>query len=222
MNELKDKIDGNIKFVFQPAEELSGGAEKMIAERILENPKVNMAFTLDIQDGLPKCIASIKVGSMMASLNDFMVTIKRKGGHASKPKNALDPVIVVGEILMGIQTIRSRMISTFKLLVISCTMLKSGDATNVIPNEASIGGIVRTLDLEVRIQVLKLIERMVGEIAKAHGEIYEFEYNKYYPILINDKKVSEILIGEAKKILGEESYKDMEIPSMGVKDFVYF
>lgn len=81
---------------------------------------------------------------------------------------------------------------------------------------------VRTLDLEVREEAPKLIERMVDGIMKAYGATYEFEYNKYYPILINDKKVSEILIGEAKKILGEESYKDMEIPSMGVKDFVYF
>ena len=222
LNELKDEIDGNIKFAFQPAEELSGGAEKMIAEGILENPKVDMAFALHVQGGLPEGIASMKVGPMMASPDDFMITIKGKGGHASKPENAIDPVIIVGEILIGIQTIRSRMISTFKPLVISCTMLKAGDATNVIPSEASIGGTVRTLNLDVREEAPKLIERMVDGITKAHGATYEFEYNKYYPILINDEKASEILINSAKKILGEESYRDMEIPSMGAEDFAYF
>lgn len=222
LNELKTEIEGNIKFAFQPGEEKSGGAEKMIKDGILENPRVDMAFGLHLWGPQKEKMVSTIEGPMMASPDEFSIKIIGKGGHASMPELTIDPIVISAQIILALQNIKSRMISTFSPLVLTCSVLKAGEAFNVIPNDAVINGTVRTLDKEIREKIPYEMEKIIKGITEAYGADYKFEYNKYYPILINDTSAVEIFKKSSKKILGEENYKDLEKPVMGGEDFSYF
>lgn len=222
LNELKSEICGNVKFAFQPGEERSGGAEKMINEGLLENPKVDMAFGLHLWGPIKEGIVSSMPGPMMASPDEFTITITGKGGHASAPELCIDPVVIGAQVVLGLQTIKSRMISTFSPLVITCSVIKAGEAFNVIPQDVVIKGTVRTLDKELREKVPTLMEKIIKGITEAYDATYELDYRKYYPILINDEKAVKILEKSAKKIFGENKYVPLENPIMGAEDFAYF
>lgn len=222
INELKSELEGNVKFAFQPGEERSGGAEKMINEGILENPRVDMTFGLHLWGTQEKKKVSTISGPMMASPDEFEIKIIGKGGHASAPEYCIDPVVIAAQVILGLQTIRSRAISTFKPLVLTCAVVEAGVAFNVIPSEVTIKGTVRTLDKDLRDEVPKLMEKIIGGITSAYDATFDLYYNKYYPILVNDYNATEILRKSMKKIVGEENYIEMETPIMGGEDFSYF
>ena len=222
INDLKNELEGNVKFAFQPGEERSGGAEKMIQEGLLENPKVDMAFGLHLWGPSKEGKVSTIVGPMMASPDEFSIEIVGKGGHASAPELSIDPIVIAAQVVLGLQTIKSRMISTFSPLVITCSVIKSGEAFNVIPNDVVIKGTVRTLDRELRDKVPSIMEQIIGGITSAYGATFKLDYNKYYPILVNDEKAVNILKDSAEKILGKENCENLEKQVMGGEDFSYF
>lgn len=222
LNELKSEIEGNVKFAFQPGEERSGGAKKMIEAGILENPKVDMAYGIHLWGPMKEGVVSMIEGPSMASPDEFKIKIVGKGGHASAPELSVDPVVIAAQVVIGLQSIRSRIISTFTPFVLTCSCINAGDAFNVIPNEVTIIGTVRTLDKEVRDKVPHLMEQIIGGITQAYGATFELEYDKYYPILINDKKATEIFSESAKKIVGDSKYIPLEKPIMGGEDFSFF
>lgn len=222
INDLKGELEGNVKFAFQPGEERSGGAEKMIEAGILENPKVDMTFGLHLWGTHEEKKVTTISGPMMASPDEFEIKIVGKGGHASAPEYCIDPVVIAAQVVLGLQTIRSRAVSTFKPLVLTCAVIEAGSAFNVIPSEVTIKGTVRTLDKELRDEVPKLMEQIIGGITAAYGATFDLYYNKYYPILVNDHDAAEIMRGAMKKVVGEENYTEMENPIMGGEDFSYF
>ena len=158
----------------------------------------------------------------MASPDEFSIEIVGKGGHASAPELSIDPIVIAAQVVLGLQTIKSRMISTFSPLVITCSVIKSGEAFNVIPNDVVIKGTVRTLDRELRDKVPSIMEQIIGGITSAYGATFKLDYNKYYPILVNDEKAVNILKDSAEKILGKENCENLEKPVMGGEDFSYF
>ncbi len=222
INDLRDELEGNVKFAFQPGEERSGGAEKMIQEGLLKNPQVDMAFGLHLWGPLKENKLATMAGPMMASPDEFSIIIKGKGGHASAPELSIDPVVIAAQVVLGLQTIRSRMVSTFSPLVLTCSVIQAGEAFNVIPNDVVIKGTVRTLDKELRDRVPLIMEQIIGGIVSAYGADFNLSYNKYYPILINDSEATEVLKKSAIKILGEENFENLENPVMGGEDFSYF
>ena len=222
INDLRGELEGNVKFAFQPGEERSGGAEKMIQEGILKNPEVNMAFGLHLWGPLKEDRITMMTGPMMASPDEFSITITGKGGHASAPELSIDPVVIAAQVVLGLQSIRSRMVSTFSPLVVTCSVIKAGEAFNVIPNDVVIKGTVRTLDKDLRDKVPLMMEQIIRGITSAYGANFSLNYNKYYPTLINDDEAVGILRESAIKILGEENYEELENPVMGGEDFSYF
>ena len=222
INDLKEELEGNVKFAFQPGEERSGGAEKMIEEGILENPKVDMAFGLHLWGTMKEKKGTTIVGPMMASPDEFTIKIIGKGGHASAPEYCVDPVVIAAQVVLGLQTIKSRLISTFKPLVLTCSVIEAGTAFNVIPSDVTIKGTVRTLDKDLRAEIPKMMEQIISGITTAYDAKYEFIYDKYYPILINDENATNIMRNSLMKIMGEENYVEMENPIMGGEDFAYF
>lgn len=222
INDLKEKLEGNVKFAFQPGEEQSGGAEKMIEEGILENPKVDMAFGLHLWGTMEEKKGTTIVGPMMASPDEFTIKIIGKGGHASAPEYCVDPIVIAAQVVLGLQTIKSRFISTFKPLVLTCSVIEAGTAFNVIPSDVAIKGTVRTLDKDLRNEIPKIMEQIISGITAAYNAKYEFIYDKYYPILVNDENATNIMRNSLKKIMGEDNYIEMENPIMGGEDFAYF
>ena len=222
LNELKDEISGNIKLIFQPAEENLGGAKPMIEEGILENPKVDAAFGLHVWGPLQEGKAATIKGPMMAAPDNIRIKLIGKGGHASMPNELIDPVLMASEVILNLQTIVSRKVDPLSPMVISCCSIHGGSAQNVIPNEVEIKGTVRTLNSDVREKAPVFIEQALKGITSIYNGSYEFDYILGYPPLVNEEKATEMLINSTEKILGEGNVEIMAKPVMGGEDFAYF
>ena len=222
LNEIKDELHGNVKLVFQPAEEVEGGALPMINDGVLENPKVDAIFGGHLWGSVEAGKVTVKHGAMMASPDIFTVKIIGKGGHGGVPHATVDPVPMMAQVINAFQTIVSRKNDPTNPLVISCCNVHSGECHNAIPTEAIIQGTVRTLNEETRTWAEKTMEQFVKGIVEPQGASYEFEFIRQFPPLINDKEATDVLEVAAKKIVGDENVYELPTPSMGGEDFAFF
>ena len=222
LNELKDNLHGNVKLVFQPAEERDGGALPMIEEGVLENPKVDAAFAAHLWGYLNEGEVHLKEGPMMASPDIFNIKVIGKGGHGAVPQESIDPIVITCQIVNSLQTIVSRKINPLDPVVITCGRIQGGDCHNVIPNEVELEGTIRTFNEETRNWVPKVMEDLIGGITTSQGAAYEFKYEPKYPALINDKYMTSFAKESLKKVVGEENVFDLKEPNMGGEDFAYF
>lgn len=222
LNELKDNLYGNVKLVFQPAEEREGGALPMIEEGVLENPKVDAAFAAHLWGYLKEGEAHLKEGPMMASPDIFNIKVIGKGGHGALPQESIDPIVITCQIVNSLQTIVSRKINPLDPVVVTCGKIQGGDSHNVIPNEVELEGTIRTFNEETRKLVPRIIEDLVNGITTSQGAAYEFKYESKYPALINDKDMTNFAKESLKKVLGEKNVFNLKEPNMGGEDFAYF
>lgn len=222
LNDLKDEIAGNVKLVFQPAEEGPGGADPMIKAGILENPKVDAAFGCHIWLACKAGQIMIKDGDMMSHTTSFDIMIQGVGGHGSQPEKTIDPIIIGSQIIINFQNIISRNISTLKPAVLSCCTIKAGEACNVIPDKLIIKGTIRTFDEELTNEIVDRMENIIKGITSSYGASYVFDVNRMYPALKNDHEMFELSKKTLGKIVGEENVIVMEEPLMGSEDFSYF
>ena len=222
LNELKDNLHGNVKLVFQPAEERDGGALPMIEEGVLENPKVDAAFAAHLWGYLNEGEVHLKEGPMMASPDIFNIKVIGKGGHGAVPHESIDPIVITCQIVNSLQTIVSRKINPLDPVVITCGRIQGGDCHNVIPNEVELEGTIRTFNEETRNWVPKVMEDLIRGITTSQGAAYEFKYEPKYPALINDKYMTSFAKESLKKVVGEENVFDLKEPNMGGEDFAYF
>lgn len=222
LNEIKDELHGNVKLIFQPAEEVEGGALPMIKEGVLENPKVDAVFGGHLWGSIEEGKVAVKHGAMMASPDIFTIKINGKGGHAGVPHASVDPVPIMAQVITALQTIVSRKNDPTNPLVISCCNVHSGECHNAIPTEALIQGTVRTLNNDTRDFAEETIEKFVKGIVESQGASYEFEFIRQFPPLVNDKNMADVLEKAAKKIVGDENVFELATPSMGGEDFAFY
>ena len=222
LNEIKDELHGNVKLIFQPAEEVEGGALPMIKEGVLENPKVDAVFGGHLWGSIEEGKVAVKHGAMMASPDIFTIKIHGKGGHAGGPHARVDPVPIMAQVRTALQTIVSRKNDPTNPLVISCCNVHSGECHNAIPTEALIQGTVRTLNNDTRDFAEETIEKFVKGIVESQGASYEFEFIRQFPPLVNDKNMADVLEKSAKKIVGDENVFELATPSMGGEDFAFY
>lgn len=222
LNELKDELKGNVKLIFQPAEEGPGGAMPMIEEGILENPKVDVAFGCHLWPAYKGGSVIIRDGAMMASPTSFDIVVKGKGGHASLPEKTIDPIVIGCQIVSNLQNIRSRGVSTLKPAVISCCTIKAGEAYNIIPDELVIKGTIRTFEEEVTDSIVEQIKSVVKGVTEAYGAGHEVLIQKMYPAVINNHETFDFTKEVFEDVFGEERVHLMEEPLMGSEDFGYF
>ena len=213
-------FDGTVYLIFQPAEEGGGGAREMIKDGLFEQFPMEAVFGMHNWPGSEVGKFAVSAGPVMASSNEFKVTIRGKGGHAAMPHNGLDPVPVACQMVQAFQTIISRNKKPIDAGVISVTMIHAGEATNVIPDSCELQGTVRTFSIEV----LDMIERRMGEIAShtaaAFGMECNFEFVRNYPPTINSEKEAEFARKVMASIVGETNVGAQE-PTMGAEDFAY-
>ena len=222
LKELAQDFNGNLKFLFQPGEETSGGAAGMIEEGVLKEPEVDAAVGLHLWGSSPKGVVEYKSGPFMASPDRFDLKIIGKGGHAARPHNTIDPIPIGAEIISALQTIVSRKIDPLESAVISVGNFEAGSTHNVIPDQATIKATVRSLKAEVREQLASSIEKVIKNICNIYGADYEFNYIFGYPAVKNDSQMTEILAESAIKVLGEQRVREREKAEMGGEDFSYF
>lgn len=213
-------FDGTVYLIFQPAEEGGGGAREMMRDGLFEKFPMEAVFGMHNWPGMPAGSFAVSPGPVMASSNEFKITIRGKGGHAALPHNAIDPVPVACQMVQSFQTIISRNKKPIDAGVISVTMIHAGEATNVIPDSCELQGTVRTFTLDV----LDLIEQRMRQIAEhtcaAFGVGCEFEFERNYPPTINSAHEAEFARRVMAGIVGEAQVQGQE-PTMGAEDFAY-
>jgi len=220
LSQRKDQFKGNVVFLFQPSEErIPGGAKKMIEEGALEG--VDAIFGLHLWQPLPTGSVGIVKGAMMAQPDAFSITVKGKGGHGSMPHTTVDPILVASHLVVNIQSIVSRNVDPLKPVVVSFGTVKGGTIYNIIPNEVSLTGTVRTFDSSIQSLAEERLKGIVEETCKAFDATAEFEYEKGYPPLVNHEAMVDLVLEVTGRTLGEDRIQTID-PVMGGEDFAYF
>jgi hippurate hydrolase len=213
-------FDGTVYLVFQPAEEGGGGAREMIKEGLFEKFPVQAVFGMHNWPGASVGKFAVSAGPVMASSNEFKITVRGKGGHAALPHNAIDPVPVACQMVQAFQTIISRNKKPVDAGVISVTMIRAGEATNVIPDSCELQGTVRTFTIEVLDMIEKRMREVAQHTAAAFGAQCEFEFVRNYPPTINAAHEADFARGVMASIVGASNVGEQE-PTMGAEDFSY-
>lgn len=215
---LKDKLKVNVKFIFQPAEETTGGAKMMIENHVLEKPVLDAILGLHIFPTLDSGTFGIKEGPIMAAADKFNITIEGKGGHGGMPHKAVDPIIIATEIVSNFQNIISRELDPLSSAVITIGTINAGTAFNVIPEDLNMSGTIRTFDIDIGEYIKSRMEEIVANATKGHRGSYIFEHTYGVPAVINDvevtKKIRNILINS----IGKSSIVEAQ-PTMSSEDF---
>lgn len=221
LSEMRGEMRGNVKLMFQPAEETEGGALPMIREGILENPKVDAAFGCHLWGHAREGTVLIKSGPAMAAPDEFRIKIIGRGGHGAMPHTAVDPVVIAAQAINGFQAIASRGINPLEPAVISVCSISGGTAHNIIPESVRMVGTIRTFDQKLREWIPRAMEALVSGLAGAAGGRCEFEFLQLYPPLINDEGMTDLARNSIAKVIGPENVLPMGEPSMGGEDFAY-
>jgi len=222
LKELKNHFNGIVKFIFQPSEEKNpGGASLMIKEGVLNNPKVNFIFGLHVRPDAEPGEVFIKEGPLMASSDEIYIKIKGKGGHGARPHFTIDPIVIASEIVLALQKITSRFFDPIEPRVLTIGSIHAGTATNIIPDEVTISGTLRTMNEEWRKKAWKMIEQVIRGITSTYGADYELKISKGYPVLVNNPEATKFAREKAIELLGENKVHEAR-PVMGAEDFAYY
>jgi amidohydrolase len=196
-------FNGTIYFIFQPNEEHGLGAQAMIDDGLFERFPMQSIFGIHNMPGMEAGRLSMRSGPVMASEDNFVITIKGRGGHASQPHHHIDPIIICAEIIMALQTIISRTISPEQQAVVSVTEIDTDGAVNVVPSNVIIKGDCRCFGDEVRGQIEKQMGQLVKGICSAHGAQHEYEYIRLFHSTINDEEQTIAAYSAAVEAVGE-------------------
>ena len=217
---LRERLNGSVKFIFQPAEEGGGGGRVMVEEGVAES--VSSIFALHLWPGLPFGKAATKAGPIMAAADAFEMRVKGKGGHGAMPHLTTDAVAIAAQIVTALQTVVSREVNPVAPAVLTVGEIEAGFAFNIIPETARLGGTVRTLDADLRKQIPKRMEELARGIARGMRGDAELDYHFSYPVTRNDADAAEFALGVIGELFGEENVVELTDSSMGAEDFAFF
>ena len=223
LSSRRDLIHGTVKFIFQPAEEGApegeeGGADVMVREGALENPRPLAIFGLHTNPKLETGQIGYHTGPAMASSDRFNITIRGKRAHGAQPHLGVDPVVVAAEAVTALQTIRSRRIDPIEPLVISVGIIQGGNRFNIIADEVKLSGTVRTHSPEVRRRVPELMREILAGVTAAHGATFSFDWDGRAAVVYNDPALVNETLPTMKQILGETNVNPLP-PFMVSEDF---
>lgn len=217
----QDQLKGTIHFVFQPAEENEAGAKRMIEEGFLDEFPCDEIYGMHNYPGIEEGSFCVQEGAVMASFDNFDITINGKGGHAAYPENTIDPVPIAAQIITGLQNLISRSHAQ-NPAVLSITRLDAGSAYNIIPDTALLRGTVRTLDPGEQNRLESQIKSMATGIAQSFQAQAEVVYKRNYPVTINSREPTIKSMATIKKLFGEQKLITNFPPAMGSEDFSFF
>ncbi|MGV3550282.1 M20 aminoacylase family protein [Rhizobium sp.] len=212
---------GSIAVIFQPAEEGGGGGREMVKDGMMEKFAISEVYGMHNLPGLDMGKFATRNGPIMASTDEFRVTIKGRGGHAAMPHVTIDPVVISAQIITALQTIASRNVDPLQSSVVSVTILKGGDASNVIPNEASFAGTIRTLNDEMRELSKKRLREISQGVAAALGAEASVTIHTGYPVTSNHGEQTGVAVAAAGDVAGVPNVDADVNPMMGGEDFSY-
>ena len=217
----RERLKGRVKFVFQPAEEGPGGAQPMIAEGVLQDPRVDAAVGLHLWNDLEVGRLGIGRGPIMAATDEFHARVEGVGGHGAYPHDAVDPVLAAAAAVVALQSIVARNLSPVEPGVVTVGQLHAGTAINIIPRHAELSGTVRSYTEGARKLLLERVGQVIETIAAAYGARASVRIERGYPATVNDDAMASFCAGVARSIFGEAGVIDPE-RSMGAEDMSYY
>jgi len=221
LNQVKEKLKGNVKFLFQPAEEGPGGAKPMIEEGVMENPHVDYSIGCHLWPAIPEGTIGVKAGPLMAAMDRFDIKIIGKGGHGAMPHLCIDALEVGSQVVNALQRIPSRQMNPLNPTVVTVGSFHAGTTFNVIPGKAELCGTTRTFDREIWNSWPSRIERIVRGVCESMGADYELKYTQGYPPTLNDEFMAELVRRCGAEVVGRERVIEPE-PTMGGEDMAFY
>jgi amidohydrolase len=229
LSSMKNDLKGTVKFIFQPAEEgvpagEEGGAELMVKEGVLENPKVDAIFGLHINSQTEVGKISYRPGGTMAGVNDMKITVKGKSAHGAYPWFSVDPIVVSAQIINNLQSIVSRNLDvTENAGVVTIGAIHGGNRSNIIPEQVEMLGTVRALSIEDEKMLIQRIKEVATKTAESAGAVAEVKipYSSHYPVTFNDVKLTEKMLPVLQKTAGAENVQ-LKPAVTGAEDFSFF
>ena len=226
LSQMRDRIRGTIKFIFQPAEEgpppgEEGGAEFMIKEGALENPRPAAIFGLHVMPNIEVGQIGYNSGPAMASSDRFSITLRGRKVHGAYPHDGIDTIVVAAEAVTALQTIRSRRINTMEPLVITIGSIHGGNRFNIIADEVVLEGTMRTLNEEVRAAAIEMMKTTLAGVTAAYGASYSLEFGHNNPVTWNDPALVEAMLPTVRRVVGDSNLISPR-PQMGAEDFSRF
>jgi amidohydrolase len=226
LSAMKADLPGTVKFIFQPAEENppvgeEGGAPMMLKEGVFENPKVDAIFGLHV---FPMEVGHVEYrpAGMMASSDNFYITVKGRQTHGALPWNGIDPIVAAAQIVMGIQTLTSRQTDlTLTPAVVTVGMMHGGVRTNIVPDSVDMAGTIRTFDEGVRAQLHERLTKTAESIAAASGATATVRIQKMTPVTYNDPPLTGRMVPTLERVLGKSHVK-LGLPTTTAEDFSYY
>lgn len=222
LHDMRGEWEGTAKLIFQPGEEKHpGGGSLMLAEGVLESPKVNSILALHVYPNLPSGHVGFRSGQYMASTDEIHLTIRGKGGHAALPHLTIDPIAIAAQILVGLQQVVSRRANPVSPCVLSFGKISGGTVGNVIPDEVHLSGTLRTMNEDWRMEAHRLIRSYIGETCAAWGATADIDIPLGYPSLFNDPVLTEKARARAEELLGANSVHTLDL-RMTADDFAFY
>lgn len=218
----RDQMKGTVKIFFEPAEETTGGAKDMVADGCMENPKVEAVIGLHMCPDYPVGTIYAKAGAMSGASDDISLTIKGVGAHGAYPERGVDAIVIAAQVISALQTLVSRSTSPLDSAVLSLGTIKGGVAGNVICDEVTIRGTLRTLCTQTRKKLKEKMVLLATGLAKGMGGEAEVTIRDSYEPIVNDEALFNTLMTVAEEILGSENLKPRQQPSLGVESFGFF
>lgn len=222
--ERRDEIAGQVLFMVQPGEEGFHGARFMLEEGLLDvvpEAPVGGAFALHSIATMPSGTVNVRPGPLMAAADQWRMTVRGRGGHASMPHTAADPIPAAAEIVLALQSMVTRRTDVFDPAVVTVAHIEAGSTSNVIPDSVLLEGTVRTLSATRRADIVSSVERVGRQIAAAHELTVEFVHEQGYPVTVNDAGVAAAVLETTAQLLGPAASQFMPAPLMGAEDFSY-
>ena len=217
---MRERLNGTVKFIFQPAEEGGGGGRVMVEEGVAGG--LDSIFALHLWPGLPFGTVATKAGPIMAAADAFEMEVRGTGGHGAMPHLSSDAIVVAAHVVTALQTVVSREVDPVEPAVLTVGEIGAGTAFNIIPETARLGGTVRTLNEDLRKRMPERIEAVARGVAGGMRADAYLDYTFSYPVTRNDADAANRALGVAGGLFGEEVVLELANPSMGAEDFAYF
>jgi len=219
---LRDQLHGQVKLLFQPAEESLGGAEPMVLYGVMENPHVDRVYGLHVMPRIPLGKVETRQGTLNASTDTVVLNILGRAGHGAYPESSADAIVCAAQVICALQTLISRNLSPLQSAVLSLGVIKGGTAQNIICDNVEIRGTLRTANSEIRAMMKQRIRETAEGIAQAMGCRADVSIIPGYAALVNDDDEAARIMRIAGRLLGEENVVIKPEPSMGGEDFSFF
>jgi len=221
LNDIKDRVNGRIKFLFQPAEEGPGGAKPMVEAGVMENPHVDYALGAHLWPALAQGEIGVKEGPLMAAMDFFDLTIKGTGGHGAMPHLCVDPIDTAVQVINALQRISSRQMNPLCPTVVTIGSINAGTCHNIIPDEVLLKGTTRTLDRDIWESWPGRIQTIVKGVCRSMGADYTLAFQPGYPPLVNDPDMARLAGEAAGRVVGPDKVRQPD-PTMGGEDMSFY